>query len=175
MSYPKVRDEIITSYIEVIEENIGRENIDYISATATAAIPQGSWIADRLHLPMVFVRPSTKMHGKGSKVEGFLKKGSRLVIIEDHISTAESVKGNALSIRELGGYTKYCIATTTYQTTLSEKNLQENEIELIALTTGKIIIEQAFKKGLLNKEQKESVDLWFLDPPSWAAKMGINE
>src|ERR1700733_4398749 len=57
MSYPKVRKQIIDAYINVIKEKVGLENIDCISATATAAIPQGAWVAERLKLPMVYVRP----------------------------------------------------------------------------------------------------------------------
>ncbi len=173
MSYPKVRNKIIDYYLEAIEESIGVKNAQIISATATAAIPQGAWIAERLQLPMVFVRPTTKMHGKGSKVEGYFKKGSKVLIIEDHISTAASVAGNAESIRELGGKVAYCIATTTYETKLSQETLKANKVELIALTTGKIIVETAFKNGQLTKKQKESVDLWFENPPHWAKAVGL--
>src|SRR5437870_2558233 len=63
MSFPKVRDQIINLYILTIKNKIGLKNINYISATATAAIPQGSWVADKLKLPMVFVRPTTKTYG----------------------------------------------------------------------------------------------------------------
>lgn len=173
MSYPNVRKKIIKFYIDVIKEKIGLENVDWISATATAAIPQGAWVADSLNLPMVFVRPTTKTYGKGGKVEGYLKKGSNVLIIEDHISTAESVAGNAESIRELGGTVKYCIAATTYETKKSQDRLKEINVELITLTTGKIIVETALKTGKLTQKEKEMVDLWFSDPPSWAKKMGF--
>jgi len=173
MSYPDVRKQIIDYYIEAIEEKIGIKNIDVVSATATAAIPQGAWVADRLNLPMVYVRPTTKTYGKGGKVEGHLEKGSRVVIIEDHITTAESVVNNAESIREIGGEVKYCIATTTYDTQKSIDNLQSHNVTLFPLTTGKIIIETAFKEGKLSREQKNSVDLWFSDPPNWARKVGL--
>src|ERR1700731_1671022 len=62
MSHPKVRTQIIDSYIQVMKEKIGLENIEWISATATAAIPHGSLVADRLHLPLVYVRPTTKSY-----------------------------------------------------------------------------------------------------------------
>ena len=99
ISYPDVRRQIIDYYVETIKSEIGINKVDWISATASAAIPHGAWVAERLNLPMVFVRPSTKTYGKGGKVEGFLKKGSHVLIVEDHISTAESVSDNANSIR----------------------------------------------------------------------------
>lgn len=173
MSYPKVRKQVIDAYIEVIKNEIGIENIDCISATATAAIPQGAWVADRLNLPMVFVRPTTKSYGKQTQVEGVVNKKAKVLIIEDHISTAASVAGNAQAIRKLGGIVKYAIATTTYETAKSKEILKENKIKLIPLTTGKVMVETAFEEKLISENEKESIDVWFQDPPAWAKKMGF--
>lgn len=167
MSYPKVRDEIIKAYISAIKEKIGLQHIDFISATATAAIPQGAWVADRLKLPMVFVRPTTKMHGKGSKVEGHFEKGDKGIIIEDHISTAASVAGNAESIRELGAKVTYCIATTTYETQLSKQTLKDKGITLFTLTSGRIIVETAYKMKKISEKEKNSVENWLKNPTNW--------
>lgn len=175
MSYPKIRREIISYDVDVIKKNIGLENIDWISATATAAIPLGAWIAEKLNLPMVYVRPTTKTYGKGGKIMGYLKKGSNVLIIEDHISTAESVVDNAKKIRELGGKVEYCITTTTYETKESIERLKKNNIQLFALTTGRIIVEVAAKEKYLAKEKKELVDLWFEDPHIWATKYGAGK
>jgi len=173
MSYPKVRKQIINFYADVIKNEIGLSNVDWISATATAAIAQGAWVADKLDLPMIYVRPTTKSYGKGGKIEGYLKKGSNVLIIEDHISTAESVAGNAQAIRELGGKIQYCVATTTYETQKSKDNLKANKVKLVSLTTGKIIIETAYRSKYLTSNEKKKVDLWFTDPPSWARKLGL--
>jgi len=173
MSHPTVRDQIINYYINVIKEKIGLSNIEWISATATAAIPQGALVADRLKLPMVYVRPTTKSYGKGNKIEGYLKKGAKVIIIEDHITTANSVVNNAQTIREAGGHVEYCITTTTYETQKSQDELRENNIKLIPLTTGKIIVQTAFENKQITEKEKESIDLWFQDPPTWAKKVGL--
>jgi orotate phosphoribosyltransferase len=171
LSYPKVRNQIVDFYIQTIKEKIGISEVEWISATATAAIPQGILVADRLNIPLVYVRPATKAYGKGGKVEGYLEKGKKVLIIEDHISTAASVIGNAQAIREIGGIIKYCIATTTYETPKSIENLKNENIELLSLTTGEAIVETAQKKGQISKQQKESIDAWFQDPPNWAKKV----
>lgn len=168
LSYPSMRKKIIKEYIKVIMDQIGLKNVDYISATATAAIPQGSWVADKLNLPMVYVRPTTKAYGKGGKVEGVLKKGSRVVIIEDHITTAESVVNNAEAIRDLGGKVKYVIATTTYETEIAKNKLKEHKITLLPLTTGKITVDIAYKMKKITEKEKESVENWLKDPQNWA-------
>ncbi len=168
MSYPKIRTQIIKFYIHIIKEQIGIENVDVISATATAAIPSGAWVAGSLNLPMVYVRPSTKAYGKGGKVEGVFKKGNKVLIIEDHVSTAESIVNNAQTIRELGGKVQYAVATTTYETERSNNTLKENKVTLLTLTTGKIVNEVALREKRISKEEKESVDTWLADPPNWA-------
>jgi len=173
LSYPKVRDQIVDFYITTIKEKIGINKVEWISATATAAIPQGVLVADRLKIPLVYVRPTTKAYGKDGKVEGYLEKGKKVLIIEDHISTAASVVGNAQAIRELGGIVKYCIATTTYETQKSTENLKNASIELFSLTTAKTIIKTALQKGQISQKEKNSIDAWFQDPPNWAQKFGF--
>lgn len=169
MSYPKVREKIIAYYIEKIKKEIGLKNVNCISATATAAIPHAAFVADKLNLPMVYVKPTTKKYGKGNRIEGYVKKGSKVLIVEDHISTAESVAGNAKAIRENGGIVKFCITTTTYETQKAKENIKAANLKLIALTSGKLIVETAFSEGYLSKKEKESVDLWFKNPPAWAS------
>ncbi|MCR4264233.1 MAG: orotate phosphoribosyltransferase [Candidatus Roizmanbacteria bacterium] len=173
ISHPDERKKIIDLYIELIKNNIGLENIDYVSATATAAIPQGAWIADRLSIPMVYCRSDKKGHGKENQIEGSLKTNSNVVIVEDHISTAGSSIGNAEAVRKLGGKVFYIVASTTYETKKSSDQLKDAKLKLFTLTNGKIIVEQAVKKGLLNKKQKELVDDWFADPVGWAKKHGF--
>jgi len=168
MSHPKERKKIVNYYIKILKENVGLENIDCISATASAAIPHGAWIAGKLNLPMIYVRPTTKTYGKGNKIEGVFAKKSRVVIIEDHISTATSIAGNAQSIRELGGLVKYCVATTTYETEISKKILLENKIQLFALTTGQTIVKEAYKMKIISENEKKGVDKWFQNPQKWS-------
>ncbi len=129
MSYPAARRKIIGFYLQVLKEKIGLSKIDWISATATAAIPQGAWVADKLGLPLVFVRPTTKKYGKGNQIEGFLKKGVRVVIIEDHISTGGSVVENVKAIRKAGGKVDYYVATTSYETRKSAKMIKANKLK----------------------------------------------
>lgn len=173
MSYPKEREIIVDKYIEVLKDKIGLQNIDYISATATAAIPQGAWIAQKLGIPMVFCRSAKKGHGKENQIEGYLKKGSKVVIIEDHISTAGSAIVNASAIRELGGMVSYVVATTTYETKKSSEELEKAKLTLFSLTTGKHIVDRALAQKIVTPKQKKLIDEWFADPPGWGAKHGF--
>lgn len=173
MSYPEERHTIIDLYIQKITEEIGTGAIDYISATATAAIPQGAWIAERLKLPMVYCRSGKKGHGKENQIEGNFTKGARTLIVEDHISTGGSSVGNAEAIRALGGIVTHCIATSTYETTKSIEVFKSAQITLLTLVTGKEIAKRANETGIMSDEQYAIVIDWFTDPTGWATKQGF--
>ncbi|OGK14964.1 orotate phosphoribosyltransferase [Candidatus Roizmanbacteria bacterium RIFCSPLOWO2_02_FULL_37_19] len=170
MSYPEVREKIVAAYIQILLTHIRVENVNVLSGTATAAIPQTAWIAEKLNLPMVYVRPKTKEHGKEKQIEGTFPKGSKVVIIEDHISTGASSITNARVIRSEGGKAEYCIATTTYETKASIKNFRKGKIKLIALTTGKHIVNEAEKRKMLTTKEAKLVHDWLKDPVSWYKK-----
>jgi orotate phosphoribosyltransferase len=113
------------------------------------------------------VRPSTKLYGKGNKIEGFLKKKSTVLIIEDHVSTGASIVNNACTVRESGSSANICIATTTYQTKESILLLNENKISLYYLTTGNDIIKYAFIRKVIKQKEMEIIKKWFNNPRDW--------
>lgn len=170
MSYPKVREKIVSFYVKKIKEQVKLKNVEWIAGTATAAIPHASFIASQLKLPLVYVRPTTKSYGKGNQVEGYIKKGSKVLIVEDHISTASSVIETTRAVRAVGGKVDYCIATTTYETPMSKDNIKKSKLKLIALTTGKNIVETALEQKYISSDQKKIIDDWFADPKGWAKK-----
>ena len=173
LSHPHTREFVVDYYAQAIEKKIGRKNVEWISGTASAAIPYASLIASELRLPMVYVRPSTKLYGKGNQMEGFLPKGKKVLIVEDHISTGTSIIDNANIIRKNGGIVTQCIATTTYELPVADRNFKENGIKPFTLTTGKIMCEVAYKNKLLTKKQKDLVDDWLEDARGWGKKHGF--
>ena len=100
IGYPNERNQIRDLYIEAIE-NSGIE-FDVIAGTATAGIPHAAWIADKLNLPMIYVRGKAKDHGKENLVEGIIKKGQKAIVIEDLVSTGESSINSVNAIRAVG-------------------------------------------------------------------------
>ncbi len=88
ISYPKYRAEIIDSFVKEIKRNFS--NVELIAGTATAGIPWAAWIADKLEIPMVYIRSKPKGHGLKSAIEGNIEKNQKTLIIEDLISTGKS-------------------------------------------------------------------------------------
>lgn len=170
MSFPKERKIIRDLYIQGIRK-LGK--VDLIAATATAGIPHAAWIADKLNLPMVYIRGSAKDHGKGNQIEGLVKKGQKAVVIEDLISTGESAVTTANAVKEAGGKVSHIFSIITYGMKKSEENFKNNKLKLIILTTFQDVVVQAEKMGYINKEEMPIILDWVKDPPSWGKKMGF--
>lgn len=171
ISYPNERKIIRDLFIDAIKST--GEDFDLIAATATAGIPHGAWIADKMNLPMVYVRGKTKEHGKGNQIEGLIKENQNTAIIEDLISTGESAITTAEAIKNAGGKVSYVFAIFTYGMKKSEENLENNQIKLITLSNLADIVEVAEKLGQITKEEKDIILDWAKDPPSWGKKMGF--
>ena len=106
ISHPDIRNTITAAFIHAIQ----KDSIiaDTIAGVATAGIPHAAWIADRLHLPMIYVRNKAKDHGKTNQIEGSLNQGSHTVVIEDLISTGGSVVKAIKACRESGAKSSSC-------------------------------------------------------------------
>lgn len=170
ISYPKERSKIINYLIRTIEK-IGIP--DVIAGTATAGIPHAAFIAQRLKLPMVYVRSQPKDHGTGNQVEGKIKRGQKVLIVEDLVSTAGSSIRVAKALRKLGADVTDEVAIFTYHLKESENNFKKNNIKLHNLTDLEHSAQAAVKKGLLKPQQVEVILSWAKNPKNWAKKMGF--
>ncbi|MDO8618869.1 MAG: orotate phosphoribosyltransferase [Candidatus Daviesbacteria bacterium] len=171
ISFPKLRKTIRNLYIEEMKKT--GVKFDVVAGTATAGIPHAAWIAEKLNIPMVYVRGQAKSHGKGNQVEGVIKKGQKVAVIEDLISTAESSAETARAVRALGGKVSHVFSITTYQMKKSQDNLKINKLKLVSLTNFGEIVTQAQKMGYLNKEEMAVVLDWAKDTVGWGKKMGF--
>lgn len=170
MAYPKYRKTIRNLYIEKIS-SIGK--FDLIAATATAGIPHGAWVAEKINLPMVYVRGSAKDHGKGNQIEGLVKKGQKTAVIEDMISTGGSSSITADAVRKAGGKVSYIFSIFTYGMKTADKNFKKNKLKLFSLTDFPTVLKVAEKIGYITNKEKVIILEWTKDPASWGKKMGL--
>ena len=100
ISYPEERKFIVDGYINLIKERGLKP--EYIAGTATAGIPWAAFVAERLDLPMVYVRNKPKGHGAGKQIEGMLPEGKSVLIIEDLVSTGGSSLNSVQAKKDSG-------------------------------------------------------------------------
>ena len=115
MSFPAERKVVVRHIIKMLEEEIGPENFDVVAGVATAGIPWASWISDHFDKPMIYVRESSKRHGKEQRIEGHLADGQRVVVVEDLVTTGNSALAAAAAVRDAGGVTPFCAAIFSYE------------------------------------------------------------
>jgi orotate phosphoribosyltransferase len=172
ISHPSEWKIVIQKYIEVIKNNLDFMP-DYLSGTATAAIPHAAAIAYQMEIPMVYVRSSKKEHGKENLIEGDLKPGSKVLVIEDLVSTGKSITQNVSAIRESGGIVTHCLAITTSTVGAFVDVVKELNIQLLTLTNIQTVIETAISEKYITDSDGRSVNQFLASPKSWGHEMGF--
>lgn len=171
MAYPDKRREIRDLYINAIKKS--GILFDVVAGTATAGIPHAAWIADKLNLPMVYVRGKAKDHGKENLMEGIIKNGQKAIVIEDLISTGESAINSVNAVRKAGGNVSYVFSIITYGLKASNDNFKDNNLKLVSLTSFQDVLEKAQEMGYIKEEDRELILTWIADPASWGKKNGF--
>jgi orotate phosphoribosyltransferase len=169
LSYPAVRREIAASLKALIKEYY--PDAEVIAGTATAGIPHASWVSELLDLPMVYVRSKAKGHGKGNQIEGIVKKGQKVVIIEDLISTGGSVINAAEALREAEAEVIGVAAIFTYELEKGSLLLEEAGLSWKTITNFSTLVEVSLEKGIIQKDQVDALSRWQKSPESdWFVK-----
>lgn len=149
LSYADARNIIIDNMVEVVKSL----DVDAVLGTATAGISWAAIVADRLNLPHGYVRSSSKGHGRGNQIEGDIKAGSKVVVIEDLISTGGSVNTVIEALDSSNIDTIKVISIFTYN--LVDKLV--NDVEYTSLTNIEQLIEVASNSGLIDNNQGEEI------------------
>ena len=168
LSYPKVRNYIRQQLVTQINEEYGL--VDVIAGVATAGIPQGVLVAQEMGLPFVYVRSTKKAHGLTNQIEGELREGQNVVVIEDLISTGKSSLNAVEAIRDAGGKVKGMAAIFTYGLPVADKNFKEANCPLLALSNYEVMITKAIEKDYITEDDKDSLLEWKKDPQAWSDK-----
>ena len=140
---------------------------DVIAGVATGAIPHGTLVAQKLGLPFVYVRPEPKIHGRKNQIEGHLKNGQNIVVIEDLISTGGSSLKAVKALEEVGCTVKGMAAIFTYGFELSVKNFKNAKCDLVTLSNYDNLIEQAMDTGYVSKKEVDALKKWRIAPDKW--------
>lgn len=157
MSYPEVRKRIIDGFINKIKTFDVQP--DVIAGCATAGIPHAAWIADRLNLPMVYVRSSPKGHGKGNQIEGIVKKNQKVLVVEDLISTGGSSIDTVNVLKSMETEVIGVIAIFTYGLQKSVNQFESEKIPWTTLTNFDYIIEALLEDQEITKyDQRKLID-----------------
>ncbi len=165
LSYPEIRSFIKVELTRTILEAF--KDVDVVAGVATGAIAQGALVANTLGLPYIYVRSSPKDHGLENLIEGNLKPGQKVVVIEDLISTGLSSLKAVEAIRAAGAEVVGMVAIFTYGFPLAEENFRKAGVKLHTLSNYNAMIEAALGSNYIQETDVDTLKEWRKDPANW--------
>ncbi|MDD5103501.1 MAG: orotate phosphoribosyltransferase [Candidatus Peribacteraceae bacterium] len=165
-SHPDARKFVVDAFISRVSALTVPP--DVIAGTATAAIGWAALVADRLHLPFVYVRAKAKDHGTKKLIEGDLKPEKHVVLIEDLLSTGGSAVSSVEALRVEGKATVTdVVAIFSYELLEAIEKAQITQVHLHPLSTFSILLDVASAQGRISEEDIETARHFIRDPENW--------
>jgi orotate phosphoribosyltransferase len=140
---------------------------EVLAGPATGGIAWAAWAAEALGLPMAYVRGAAKGHGRGQQIEGAGVAGRRVVLLEDTVSTGESVLAAAAALRAEGAQVLRCVCIFTWGWQTTAATCAEAAQPLVSLTTLPQLLDIASESGALDAPQRALIEAWVRDPQGW--------
>ena len=173
ISYPRVRHTLMDFAASVITRNIGFENIDSIAGGETAGIPFAAWIADRLMLPMQYVRKKAKGFGRNAQIEGDFKNDSHILLVEDLTTDGNSKIKFCEALREAGAKVDHTFVVFYYDIfPQTRQALDKIGLEMHSLATWWDVLKVAKEYNYFDTQAIGEVESFLHDPMKWSADHG---
>jgi orotate phosphoribosyltransferase len=173
ISFPRVRNTLMDFASSIILRDIGFESIDAIAGGETAGIPFAAWIADRLSMPMQYVRKKPKGFGRDAQIEGDFREGARVVLVEDlstdgrsKIRFCEAMRAAGLQVEHTFVIFHYDIFPETKET------LQKYGLKMHALATWWDVLTVARNNNYFDENTLREVEAFLNNPMEWSAAHG---
>jgi orotate phosphoribosyltransferase len=165
LSYPDLRSYVKLELTHAILEHF--PEAEAIAGVATGAIAQGALVADALCMPFVYVRSKPKDHGLENLIEGELKPGTKVVVVEDLISTGGSSLKAVEAVRKYGCEVVGMVASYTYGFGVAQEAFDQANVKLVTLTDYEHVVAQALETGYIAESDVELLNDWRKDPAHW--------
>ncbi len=173
ISYPRVRSTIIDFATATIVRDVGFEQFDTVAGGETAGIPYAAWIADRLSLPMQYVRKKPKGFGRGAQIEGHIEEGARTLLVEDLTTDGRSKINFCKALRDAGAVVDHVFVTFYYDIfPESTRILHDINVRLHHLATWWDVLRVVKEGGYFAPPVIDEVERFLHAPAAWSAEHG---
>ena len=171
ITHPDAWHDVIETMASLIEK--WGLKYDVIAGVEAGGLTHSAALAYRLNCPTIYVRQRAKTYGDLDRIEGGSVKGLRVLIIEDHISTGLSCLDAIKTLREEGAIVTDCVSITNFDMAETSALFEEAGVKAHRMIEFKRIVEQALEMGLIDEEQKKTIEEWLKTPWTWAARRGL--
>lgn len=173
ISYPRIRSALMDFAVSKLFREAGFEAFDAVAGGETAGIPFAAWIAERMGLPMQYVRKKPKGFGRDAQIEGVIEEGQRVLLVEDLTTDGGSKLKFAEAIRTAGARCEHTLVLFFYDIFEgSRERLAGAGLTLHSLATWRDVLAEARAGGHFDKKTLESVGEFLADPHGWSAAHG---
>lgn len=165
LSYPAIRAEVVDGLVE-LAHHFG--DFDGVAGVATAGIPHGALLADRLQLPFVYVRSKAKEHGRQNQIEGRLEPGQRYLVVEDLISTGGSSLKAIDALKAAGGEIAGVVAIFSYGFPSAVRAFEQADVPLATISAYDTLLTEAANNNYISTQEAATLGQWRENPRSWS-------
>jgi len=168
LSYPEIRNmvkEALADKIKVFKP------FDVVAGVATAGIAHGALLADLIDKPFIYVRSKPKGHGMQNLIEGRLPENSKVLVVEDLISTGKSSMAACEALMEAGADVIGCLAIFTYGFESAQKVFTDKSIPMDTLSNYRNLLDEALYINYISEEEKSILESWNKDPKAWGENL----
>lgn len=177
IAFPRARRRLMSMGAALIEERVGFESLDVVAGGETAGIPFSAWIADQLMLPMAYIRKKPKGFGRNARIEGHVREGDRVLLVEDMTTDGGSKVSFVQGIRDAGAACDHCFVLFEYG--IFPDGIQalkdDHGVSLHSLANWWDVLECAREENYFSAEATDQVESFLKDPKAWSLANGGKE
>ena len=168
ISFPRIRSTLMDFLTVTVMRNAGFEAFDNVAGGETAGIPFGAWVAERMALPMTYVRKKPKGYGRNARIEGDMSEGLRVLLVEDLTTDGGSKISFVDAIRETGATCAHTAVIFYYGIfPQTEKTLGDHGVTLHHLCTWWDVLAEARAQGAFDSKTLREVEIFLKSPEEW--------
>lgn len=165
LSHPAIRNDVKKALADLIQEKFS--GVQAIIGVATAGIAPGALVADVLNLPFGYVRSEAKKHGMGKQIEGDIAAGTKVVVVEDLVSTGKSSLQAIEAVRAAGCEVLGLACIFTYAFDKAQENFNNAQVVYYSLSNYPVLVQSALKQGSIKQEEVAVLNNWRENPETW--------
>ena len=171
--YPRIRAQLVDFAEATLARDVGFEQFDVVAGGETAGIPYAAWIADRLGLPMQYVRKKPKGFGRNAQIEGDVRDGARTLLVEDLTTDGRSKINFCQALRGAGAVVDHVFVNFFYDIFPESKTIMSDlNVRLHYLATWWDVLAVVKQGGYLGSKQVGEVEKFLTSPAAWSAAHG---
>lgn len=173
ISYPRIRSTLMDFAVSTLVRDVGYETFDAVAGGETAGIPFAAWISDRMQLPMQYVRKKPKGFGRDARIEGDIRDGQEVLLVEDLTTDGGSKLSFADAIREAGAQVGHTFVVFYYDIFKDTPDkLDKAGLQLHYLATWWDVLAESRRAGHFDDATHAQVEAFLNDPVGWSAANG---